>query len=150
MRNCVRFWLVLSLVCISACSLSPESSDSAVVSVDADVQQAEKIYADGNLELAEGMMNAVLKKDPEHPQALYRLGTISFKKGDVERAAVLFEKSLKSDPRNAKAQFNLATIRLQQAEEHFKFYVATADPKTDISRISTLLGAIEEYAVEQK
>ena len=114
------------------------------------IKVAEQLYSDGNFDAAEKLFLEIEKVGFSNPQVLYRLGNIYYRKGDVGKAAGYFESVIKIDPRNPKAHFNLATIRLMQAEDHFKYYIATVDPKTEIDRLSTLIGAIEEYASSDK
>lgn len=108
-------------------------------------ESGEKYYKEGQLELAEIEFNAMLDVDPDEENALYRLGTLSFKQGKFEASAGYFERAIKSNPRNAKAHYNLASIRLMQAENHFKYYAALAAKDQDLEHLSTLLGDIDEF-----
>jgi tetratricopeptide (TPR) repeat protein len=130
--------------------LGSDSKLKQVVEFENKVKAAEQAYAEGNLPLAESLFLETSKLNPQDSTSLYRLGTISYRTGDTKKAAGYFEKVVELDPRNSKAQFNLATIRLLQAETHFKYYIATADPKANIDNLSKLIGSIEEYASENK
>lgn len=128
-------------------------SDSMVqksIEFDAKFKAAEEAYTAGNLDIAAKLYSEASELNPLSAPCFYRLGTISYRKGDTQKAAGYFESVVKIDPRHSKAHFNLATIRLMQAENHYKYYIATADPKADIERLSTLIGAIEEYASSDK
>lgn len=136
---------------LSGCSILDGADTDALDAAKFDqvYAAAESDYTAGNLNEAEKKFNKALSLNPTNSQVLYRLGTISFRKEDMSTAARYFEESVKYDPRSPKAHFNLATIRLMQAENHFKYYIATADPKTDIEGLSRLIGAIEEYASDK-
>lgn len=136
---------------VSGCStLMGNSKVQDAVEFDNKFKAGEEAYSTGNFEAAEKLFQEAIALNPSDASCFYRLGTISYRKGNTEKAADYFESVIKLDPRHSKAQFNLATIRLMQAESHFKYYIATADPKADIQRLSTLIGAIEEYASSDK
>ena len=110
----------------------------------------EQLYTQGKLELAEVEFKAMLEIKPEEPNALYRMGTLSFKKGMFDSAAEYFERTIKANPRNGKAHYNLASVRLMQAENHFKYYAALAGKKQDLSNVSILLGDIDKFNTNGK
>lgn len=145
MQQRFRICFLSVLVLLSGCVSLVGKENAADVQADK-IKVAEQLYSDGNFDAAEKLFIEIDGDGSSNAQVLYRLGNIYYRKGDVGKAASYFESVIKIDPRNPKAHFNLATIRLMQAEEHFKYYVATVDPKTEIDRLSTLIGAIEEYA----
>lgn len=108
-------------------------------------EAGERHYQEGRLELAEIEFKAMLELKPGEENALYRLGTLSFKQGKYEASAGYFESAIKSNPRNGKAHYNLASIRLMQAENHFKYYAALAGKEQDLGNLSALLGDIDEF-----
>lgn len=143
--------LILSILCfaIAGCSMLGVSKGApdASASFQEEINEAERFYAEGNFVEAKKLLNKInTESELKDANVLYRLGTIAFKESDINLAAEYFESAIKQNPRSPKAHFNLATIRLMQAEEHFKYYVATVDPKADINDISMLIGAIENYA----
>lgn len=142
---------VVLLFFLSGCALlGSESNLKQTVDFENKLRAAEEAYASGDFSLAQKLFLETSKINPQDASSFYRLGTIAYRDGDTKKAANYFETAVELDPRNSKAQFNLATIRLMQAENHFKYYIATADPKVDIESLSTLIGAIEEYALENK
>ncbi|MCG8314434.1 MAG: tetratricopeptide repeat protein [Pseudomonadales bacterium] len=108
--------------------------------------KAEAEYKAGELKEAELLFKEVLKLDGKDEQALYRLGNIAFRKGDQKSSAQYFTKVVAINPKNAKAHYNLGTIHLMYAEEHMKFFTATAPRDFDISGVSTLLGQLNEFS----
>ncbi len=152
MSQSVKNFLPLVILLLAGCSLVGQrhSNDADAVLFENKMNAAEQSYSSGNFESAEKLFEEANKLNPNNVQVIYRLGTISYRKGDTAKAAKYFDDVIKIDPRNSKAHFNLATIRLMQAESHFKYYIATVDPKADIERLSELIGAIEEYASSEK
>ena len=136
-----------TVVILSGCSVLDSSRvNASEKSAETLLLEAEELYAKGRFDEAEQLFLKASSLNPSDAQILYRLGTISFRKGKQDLAADYFVKTIEINPRNSKAHFNLATIRLMQAESHFKYFIATTDPKADIHSLSSLLGAIEEYA----
>lgn len=149
MQQAFRICFLSALVLLSGCVSMGGKVNSPDVQAEK-IKVAEQLYTDGNFNAAEKLFIEIEKEGFSNSQVLYRLGNICYRKGEVGKAAGYFESVIKIDPRNPKAHFNLATIRLMQAEDHFKYYIATVDPKTEIDRLSTLIGAIEEYASSDK
>lgn len=144
----MRALLIVCLASIvaSGCAVFDRNGMKESISQPELLADAERLYGTGNVEEAERLLIKAKEINPNDAQIVYRLGTIAFKKGDQDLAASYFVKAIEINPRNSKAHFNLATIRLMQAESHFKYYIATTDPKADIERLSDLMGAIEQYA----
>lgn len=151
MSPCKKVIAMMLLLGLSACTvLGNSKNDASSALYEQQEKAAEQAYTDGNYEFAEKLFKEVLVLNPKSLIAIYRLGTLAYRKGEFEKAAAFFESVIEVNPRNSKAHFNLATIRLMQAENHFKYYVATADPKADIDKVSGLIGAIEEFASSEK
>lgn len=108
-------------------------------------EKGEKFYKEGKLGLAEVEFKAMLKLKQEEENALYRLGTISFKQRKYDAAGAYFERTVKTNPRNSKAHYNLASVRLLQAENHYKYYAALAEKDQDLSSVTELLGNIDKF-----
>ena len=105
----------------------------------------ESYYSQGDMDLAEAEFKAILDLKKEDEYALYRLGTIAFKKRNFDQSADYFVRVINQNPRNEKAQYNLASIRLMQAENHFKYYAALVGRETDIRKVEILLGDIDQF-----
>lgn len=108
--------------------------------------KGEKLYRSGDLFNAKEAFKQVLELSPKEEQALYRLGNISFLEKDLVKSANYFVASISVNPKNSKAHYNLGTIYLMRAEEHMKFFAATAPEGADISRVSQLLADLAEFA----
>lgn len=151
--------LATLLLCflVASCSvLSPSTLDQVVATKALDSEQmaqlkqhfseGERLYSEGKLDESETQFNAVLALKPEDDSALYRLGTIAFRRGQYAASAEFFERTVKSNPRNQKAHYNLASLRLMQAENHFKYYAALSGKDTDLAKVTELLGSIDRFA----
>ncbi len=108
-------------------------------------EAGERFYQEGKLEQAEVEFKSMLEVKPEEENALYRLGTLSFKQAKYDASAEYFERAIKANPRNSKAHYNLASIRLMQAENHYKYYAALAGKGQDLSNVTELLGDIDKF-----
>lgn len=106
----------------------------------------EQLYQAGQLEPASVEFQAMLKLKPDDEYALYRMGSIEFRKGAYDKSAEYFERTVSSNPRHQKAHYNLAIIRLMQAEQHFKYYAALAEKGADLRKVTELLGNIDRFA----
>lgn len=135
-------------IALAACSVSPNGSvnQANFDRIEALLSEGEASYEAGQLDSSKKSFQQVLELDGSETRALYRLGTIDFRMKDLPEAARYFERVIAKDPRHSRAHYNLATIRLIQAENHFKYFTATTDPKTDVTALTDLLGAIEEFA----
>lgn len=161
----MKWWALIGALLMSACSLmGPKTLDQELA---ARAEQAgnweeiapklkrlfdegEALYNEGKLDEAEPRFHAMLALKPEDDTALYRLGTIAFRRGQYADSAVYFERTVKSNPRHQKAHYNLASIRLMQAENHFKYYAAMAGKDADLAKVSELLGDIDRFASGDK
>ncbi|MEZ5504792.1 MAG: tetratricopeptide repeat protein [Gammaproteobacteria bacterium] len=152
-----RFVALLLCVLLASCSvLGPPTLDQAVATKALDAEnlaqlkkyfaEGERLYAEGSIDEAEKQFSAMLILKPEDDSALYRLGTIAFRRGEYAASADFFERTVKSNPRNQKAHYNLASLRLMQAENHFKYYAALSGKDTDLAKVTELLGSIDRFA----
>jgi predicted O-linked N-acetylglucosamine transferase (SPINDLY family) len=83
--------------------------------VSAKLQQALAYFQQGNLARAANLYEEILKSQPKHLEALFRLGAISGQTKNPKKALILFDKALKVDPGNA-AAFNNKGLALQELE----------------------------------
>jgi predicted O-linked N-acetylglucosamine transferase (SPINDLY family) len=81
----------------------------------AKLQQALAYFQQGNLARAATLYEEILKSQPKHLEALFRLGAISGQTKNPKKAVILFDKALKVDPGNA-AAFNNKGLALQELE----------------------------------
>lgn len=149
MNEFVRL-LVLAVI-VSGCTISQPGEQAGNAALIADERQlGEAAYARSDYIQAKVHYDQALKLGSKEATIFYRLGSISYRDGKFDSAAELFGKAIDIDPRFSKAHYNLATIRLMQAQDHFKYYTATADPKANIEPISKLIANIEEFAEESR
>lgn len=152
----LRVAILLLAVCVAGCSSFGYNSLEGELSKQKDAREnavrlkqhydtGERFYQEGKLEQAEKEFKAMLELKPEEENALYRLGTLSFKQAKYDASAEYFERAIKVNPRNGKAHYNLASIRLMQAENHYKYYAALAGKEQDLSNVTGLLGDIDEF-----
>ncbi len=140
------------MLILSGCStlskdrFGKESSRELMEKASSALEEADRHYRAGNLDTAEALYLDIVKEDQNSADALYRLGNISFKRGDYQAASGYFSRSIDSLPRNAKAHYNLAVTYLTLAEQHFKYYAATVPEGTGIENVSDILADIYEFA----
>lgn len=138
------------LAVLSGCqSLSVGVEQKAVpdfIQVEQFVSQGEAAYRKGELEKARSFFERAIALDIEDEQSNYRLGNIYFRNGDLKKSAHHFSKVVSKNPQNAKAHYNLGTIHLMFAENHMKFFTASAPRDFDISNVSKLLGDLDEFS----
>lgn len=161
----MKLWLLIGVLLLSACSLmGPATLDQEVADRATKVgnweeiapklrhlfDEGEVLYSEGKLDEAESRYNAMLALKPEDDTALYRLGTIAFRRAQYADSAAYFERAVKSNPRHERAHYNLASIRLMQAENHFKYYAAMAGKDTNLAKVTDLLGSIDRFANEEQ
>ena len=80
----------------------------------------------GDLDVAELMLNKGLTRHPEHPQLLTNLGLVALARGDNQAAFVLFERASKADPHFLTGRLNRAAVYLgvgdhAKAQEELSF-----------------------------
>ena len=117
-------------------------------SVDAQLDEADVLYRQGNLEAAAGIYKSLLKSESGNAIAYYRLGNIAFRGKQLKRASFYFQKALELQPDNDRAHYNLAVTHLSMAERHFKFYTANLPASSDVSQMTQILSAIAKFSGE--
>ncbi len=150
-----RFALILSFIFQVGCqSVGGMQIPGATNLVEQDrlLAQAERFYRDTKMDEAEAIFLQVLEEySDEDEHALYRLGNIKFFKGDYEQSIAYFSKVILLNPKNAKAHYNLGTIYLIYAEEHMKYFTATAPESLDSRGVNDLLADLAKFVEgEQK
>lgn len=123
-----------------------ETSREKMEKTSTKIAEASNQYRSGNLDGAEALYLDIIKDDPKNAEAFYRLGNIAFKRGQYQAASGYFARAIDNLPRNAKAHYNLAVTYLTLAEQHFKYYTATAPENTDVANVSDILRDIFEFA----
>lgn len=141
--------LVLAVWTLSACATTPAPESQAASSrmESANLfRVGENAYKAGQYSAAKKQFEEVLEVNPEHLDARFRLGNIAMLEGDRTSAREQYESLLRLEPRYAKGHYNLALIYLQQAEDHFSFYTATAPDEDMNGRLIQLLAAIDDFS----
>lgn len=158
----LRLWVLLCSLMLTACVLGPSTLDQELARSSSDdievmlqklrqlFNEGEQLYGEGKYDEAESRFKAMLELKREDDSALYRLGTIEFRRGRYTESADYFERTVKSNPRHSKAHYNLASLRLMQAENHFKYYTALAGKDADLAKVTELLGSIDRFANADK
>ena len=142
---------LLFLVLISGCQTAPQGFKRSgevpkFVQLEQVLNEAESAYRLGKYDKAEELFSKAIEIQPNSEQANYRLGSLNFKKKNLKKSAQYFSKVVLVNPKNAKAHYNLGTIHLMFAEEHMRFFAATAPRDFDISKVSTLLGDLNKFS----
>lgn len=127
------------------CGCSTIGSDASKEN-NAELEAAEKIYQSGNIEEAKKAYENIVNKDNKAVQANYRLGNIAFKQSRYEDAEKYFTQAVNVAPRFEKAHYNLAVTHLILAENHFKYFVATASENTDIEKVGKIIADIDRFS----
>lgn len=141
------------LAAISGCQLldkSYQAEPPGHIKAEVFLEKGEYAYRAGELDEAEVFFTQALEFDPVNEQAFYRLGNIFFRKKDLKKSAQYFSKVVSLNPKNSKAHYNLGTIHLMFAEEHMKFFAATVSRDYDQSKVSKLLGDLNEFSSASK
>lgn len=141
-------YLVFAIWALSACVTTPASEPQASGRMEsADLfRVGENAYKAGLYSDAKKQFETLLETNPEHLDARFRLGNIAMLEGDRTSAREQYEHLLRVEPRYAKGHYNLALIYLQQAEDHFSFYTATAPDEDMNGRLIELLAAIDDFS----
>jgi predicted O-linked N-acetylglucosamine transferase (SPINDLY family) len=117
------------------------------------IEEGREHHQRGELAAAGECYRQVLDRIPEHPLALFLLGTVEGQRGNLPRARQLLEHALAIDPEFADALGNLGNValfegRLEQATEAFRRAIALAPKNPDLySNLSNALlglGRLEE------
>jgi len=93
----------------------------------------QSLFKKGKFAEAKGYLQEVLRKDPDHPEALTMLAHIAEKQGDKKTLGKVYEKILSREPKNTAILFNLGVMEaekgnLQKALSHFEKLIKI-DPK---------------------
>ena len=92
--------------------------------VDAVLANAINAHQAGQLQKAQALYRAALKKVPKHPVALHFLGISQIQEGQADKGIKLVREALKRNPDYIEAHYNLAYAlqalgRLHEAAEHY-------------------------------
>jgi len=108
---------------------------------------------EGRWEEAQALYQEVLKRDPEHGDALVNLGNVRLKLGHPEEAEALYREALAVDPDHVEANYNLANLLEEQGdlENAVLFYRKAlheapdfADAHFNLARLLERQGKLEE------
>ncbi|MCK5831997.1 MAG: hypothetical protein KAH20_17025 [Methylococcales bacterium] len=119
-------------------------------------QIAEKQYQAGQLKKAALGFENVLKLNPSHIEARFRLGNINLHNKKIEHAKLHYETILELNPRHAKSHYNLGIIFLMQAERYFQYFTATTQDNSRprllklLEHINRFYAPPEKTIVQQK
>lgn len=140
--------LALAVWALSACVATPvaEHQGSTIMQSADFFRAGEDAYKARLYAEATKQFEKSLELNPEHLDARFRLGNIAMLEGDRAAAREHYESLLRLEPRYAKGHYNLALIYLQQAEDHFSFYTATAPDEHTNGRLIELLAAINHFS----
>ncbi len=81
-------------------------------------QQATALHKSGQIPQAQALYEDILKKQPRHAEALYRLGVIAYQMNDHAKAAQFFSKAVKAAPEVSAFHSNLGFAL--QGQERFR------------------------------
>ena len=73
-------------------------------------------YEAGRLQIAEEVCRRILAAQPDHAEALYRLGSVLHRQGRLAEAIACYGRVLELAPQNAEAQNNLGNARKDQGD----------------------------------
>ena len=77
------------------------------------VQQAEGLFAGGDLDAALHLLSQVVEANPCHVRALNDLGTVCYSRGAAAYAVRFFRRALETEPSNLLSRTNLITLLLE-------------------------------------
>lgn len=102
---------------------------STAPDADIETERALKLHRAGELARAEAIYRTVLTQAPEHPQALYLLGTLKTQNGRWQEAVELLQRATVARPDHPDTHGNLAIVlqnlgRLDEAIAHFRKAIA--------------------------
>lgn len=98
-----------------------------------EIDRAKALHQSGKLDEAEAGYQAVLTREPQHPDALHYLGLVAYQRGQFDQAADLISQSLSVDPANPKSQSNmgLSLYALRRFEEALPYFDRAIELDTD-------------------
>jgi tetratricopeptide (TPR) repeat protein len=79
-------------------------------------QRALQLHQAGHIKDAEHLYNKILRKQPNHGEAVHLLGLIRFQQNDYLKAVALITRAVEIDPDFAAAHYNLGRCYEQIAE----------------------------------
>ena len=89
------------------------------VTIDQALQRGVASHKEGKLEDAERLYRAILKVDPQHPDANHNLGVLIVSRNDVDASLPLFKTALEADPKVEQFWFSYidALIKLDKLDD---------------------------------
>ena len=110
--------------------------DAASAPVQLLFQRAGALHDSGELEEAKALCCAILKQQPEHVEALNRLGTIIGQSGDLKLAVQVFRRAIVIDPSHVAATYNrgIAFYNLRQFEAALLHYDRVIELSPDFAQ----------------
>lgn len=99
-------------------------------------QKASALHDSGDLVDAKALYWAILKRQPEHVEALHKLGTIIGQLGDLKLAAQLFRRVMLIDPLHVAATYNrgIAFYNLRQFDVALLHYDRVIELKPEFAQ----------------
>src|SRR5262245_55789477 len=104
-KVCVGVWVSIVL-CLAACSSTPQRQGAPVRDLFAALQAADVQYRKRDFAAAESAYRNVLAIDPQSADANNRLGVIAHQRGEYALAEQYFNRVLVDNPRNETAAYN--------------------------------------------
>ncbi len=119
--------------------LDSQQNQSTLLALDTAV----RYHSAGDLSKAEGIYRQILQTDPNQPDALHLIGTISLQVGKYEDAVELIFKSIQIKPGNVNALNNLGdALKMSgQPEKAVDYLVKAIDINPNYAEIHNNLGA---------
>ncbi|HAJ20518.1 MAG TPA: hypothetical protein DCL95_10745, partial [Rhodospirillaceae bacterium] len=111
------------------------------IQIKQELQRAFGDFNQGKPDAAQARAEAILKRLPREPNALYLMGIIHHQAGRLDQASRFFEKSYKSDPKNPAALSGIGIVRLDQqryAEAVRAFQAVLKHMPNDASALNNL------------
>ncbi len=96
--------------CMNADLIQATQMQSLKQTISADVARAISLHQQGELRAAQELYEAVLKQQPEHPEALHFLGVLAYQGKNYDVAEDLMRRSINLDPTNAVYFKNLGAV----------------------------------------
>jgi tetratricopeptide (TPR) repeat protein len=107
----IAFLLFPTIFLVCCTSGGMAKSQPAVPEV-SQYRLADRYYRQKNYAKAKTALKEVLKENPDHKDAHYRLGVILGKEGAIKDAIGQFEKTISIDPDYGKAYYNLGVLHI--------------------------------------
>jgi tetratricopeptide (TPR) repeat protein len=110
MSGCILLMLGCLLTGISCSNLGGANQGRQAPSPDDLLQRANNAYERGEMTAARDGYATLLKQDPNHIEALFRVGVIDYRRGQFKKSRTNFLKVLSIRPNHSKATYNLGVI----------------------------------------